>query len=151
MGALVSWLWIHRDEIILVFSVWHWNSHQDSWRSSVLPWLKNVGNRKSKESLPRLLWEKVFLRTPWGWTEFKEDDFFFLVVLQELEPFKILWHHLWLWELWIKQEALSRELDSEDILKWCQSQNLMSVTNSSQTKTSDFHMRNLVLSHSCEY
>ena len=55
-----------------------------------------------------LFWEAAFLlRTPWGRTEFKEDDFFFLVVLQELEPFKATWHHLWPWEFWIKQEALS--------------------------------------------
>lgn len=93
---------------------WWGNSSQKSFWIPVLPmaW-ECIGNMKSKERLPAhsvaqaALRNSLFLRTPWEWTEFKEDDFFFLVVLQELEPFKTTWHHLWPRELWIKPEALS--------------------------------------------
>lgn len=146
---------------------WWGNSHQRSFRTLEFPWLKNVQEIWSqKQSFPAsgaaqaALRNSVFLRTPWGWTELKEDDFFFLVVLQELEPFKTAWHHLWPQKFWIKQEVLSVQRTRVSRLRGChemteflsflsltviflQSQNLMPKPNPSSKKISNsFQMRN---------
>lgn len=71
--------------------------------------------------------------TPWGLNS-RKMTFLFLVVLQELKPFKTTWHHLWPGPFWSKPNALlcpeMLGIESERMSSnWCQSQSLMSEHN----------------------
>lgn len=155
-------LWGCRDEIILA---WLWPGEETAIRDLLGLWsFHGLRTCRKYEVKRRVFRQAVLPRLLWGTASFSghlEGDWikggwlFFLVVLQELEPFKTTWHHLWPRKFWIKQEVLSVQRTRVSRLRGChemteflsflsftviflQSQNLMPKPNPSSKKISNF-------------